>query len=303
MLKKLFKLYLSPVVAASFWAMSFIWYKVAYESFQPMTVIFFRQLFSAFLLISIGKISSKIMKLRRRDIKTLFLLSFFQPLCYFIGESYGVKFVSSSVAAIIISTIPVFTPFLGKIFMKEKISIFNFAGLFLSFIGIILMVLNKNFSLDAHPGGILLMFLAVFSAIGFAITAGNLTRIYNIFTIVTWQNIFGSLMFLPIFLIIDLDHISSAQISFSSVKALLYLTVFASITAFFCFLRSVRKLGVTKTNVFINLIPVITALAAWILLDEEFSALKLSGMVIVICGLFISQKKRNTEPDKLLNLK
>ncbi|MFO7736334.1 MAG: DMT family transporter [bacterium] len=303
MLRKLFKLYLSPVAAASFWAMSFIWYKMAYESFQPMTVIFFRQLFSALLLIFIGKFFSKIMKLRREDIKILFLLSFFQPLCYFIGESYGVKFVSSSVAAIIISTIPVFTPFFGKIFMKEKISFFNYAGLFLSFIGIVLMVVNRDFSFDAHTGGVLLMFLAVFSAIGFAITAGNLTRIYNTFTIVTWQNIFGSLMFLPIFFIVDFDHISSAQISFSSVKAIIYLTVFASITAFFCFLRSVRELGVTKTNVFINLIPVITALAAWILLDEEFSALKLSGMIVVICGLFISQKKRNTAPDKLVKLK
>jgi len=51
----------------------------------------------------------------------------------------------------------------------------------------------------------------------------------------------------------------------------------------------VRKIGVTRTNVFVNLIPVFTAIFSWLLMNELITLLKWFGIAVVVFGLFVSQ--------------
>jgi drug/metabolite transporter (DMT)-like permease len=77
------------------------------------------------------------------------------------------------------------------------------------------------------------------------------------------------------------------------------LAVFASCGAFILFAYSVRYLGITRSNVFSNSIPVFTAIFAFILLNEVLTLQNLAGMIIVIAGLFLSQinGRRNIKPE------
>ena len=70
------------------------------------------------------------------------------------------------------------------------------------------------------------------------------------------------------------------------------LSVFASVIAFVLFAGVVREIGVARTNVFVNLIPVFTAIFAWWVLDESLTWLKITGIVIVVSGLFVSQLRK-----------
>jgi len=67
------------------------------------------------------------------------------------------------------------------------------------------------------------------------------------------------------------------------------LSVFASVIAFVLFAGAVRKVGVTRTNVFVNLIPVFTAILSWFILDEILTLSKWIGILVVVIGLFVSQ--------------
>ena len=73
------------------------------------------------------------------------------------------------------------------------------------------------------------------------------------------------------------------------------LAVFASSLAFVFFAIGTREIGVSKTSIFSNLIPAITAIGSYFLLNEAFSVQKGDGILMVICGLTISQlnKKRD----------
>lgn len=71
--------------------------------------------------------------------------------------------------------------------------------------------------------------------------------------------------------------------------ALILLAVFASVIAFVLFAGVVREIGVAKTNVFVNLIPVFTALFAWLFLGESITFSKMVGIFVVVAGLFVSQ--------------
>ena len=74
------------------------------------------------------------------------------------------KYVSPTVAAVIVATIPLFTPLAAWYFLKEKVRWMNVIGLFFSFIGVGFVVLNGAFQLDASPLGVSLEFMAVFAA-------------------------------------------------------------------------------------------------------------------------------------------
>jgi drug/metabolite transporter (DMT)-like permease len=67
------------------------------------------------------------------------------------------------------------------------------------------------------------------------------------------------------------------------------LGVFASSLAYVLYTYAVKSLGVIQTNIYINLIPVFAAVTAFFVLDEIFTSVKITGMVLVIFGVVLSQ--------------
>jgi drug/metabolite transporter (DMT)-like permease len=76
-----------------------------------------------------------------------------------------------------------------------------------------------------------------------------------------------------------------------AVYAVIYLAVFASVIAFVLFCYTVRQIGVTRANVFNNIRPVFTALLMWLLFDEVLPVAKFIGILLIVIGLFVSQRK------------
>jgi drug/metabolite transporter (DMT)-like permease len=69
--------------------------------------------------------------------------------------------------------------------------------------------------------------------------------------------------------------------------------IFSSSLAFIFYSMSVRETGIARSNVFTNLIPIFTATTSFILLGEQLTMLKLIGILVVIFGLVLTQRKRN----------
>src|ERR1035437_828369 len=126
---KSIKLYTAIVLAMVFWSFSFIWTRVAIHSFHPMTLITLRLLIASILLFVVAKSSDKLQKLRREDFKWFILLAFFEPFLYYVGETYGLTTVESTLAAVIVSTIPLFAPVLAFFVLNERISLANIIGI------------------------------------------------------------------------------------------------------------------------------------------------------------------------------
>jgi drug/metabolite transporter (DMT)-like permease len=155
-----------------------------------------------------------------------------------------------------------------------------------------MIVLEKDLSLNAPLYGIAMLFVAVLAAIGYTVVLKKIPMHYNAVTIITYQNAIGSFYFLPLFLTLDLKHFEHTQFSTGAVLAIVQLAIFASSAAFILYTNSIRIIGITKANAFVNMIPVFTAIFAWWLLDEPLSIEKFAGIAIVITGVFISQVKR-----------
>ena len=277
------RIYTYAFISMSFWALSFVWYKDAFISYQPTTVILLRMIISVLILFSILILTGRKILPEKSDFKWLFLISFFEPFCYFMGEGYGMQHVTPTTGAIIISTIPLLTPmFLFVLGVKEKLSFANFAGIVLSFTGIVFVVLSDGGSVSASGKGVSLLFIAVISAIFFSVVLKKVGHKYNSIVIVFWQNFMAIFMFLPVFLIFELNSFLNSTHEFAAYSAILKLGLFIPV---------VTHIGAAKANTFPNLIPVITAIFSFFFFGEEFGAIKVIGVLAVIAGLFISQIK------------
>ncbi|MCK5776198.1 MAG: DMT family transporter [Bacteroidales bacterium] len=286
------KAYISVIGAMIFWSLSFIWSKQALETYGPLTILFSRLVLASVALLSVSKIFGKLNKIAKEDWKYLLLLSLFEPFLYFIGETYGLQRVSPTIAAVIISTIPLFLPIVGFYFLNEKLTIFKVSGTLLSFIGVILVMLNYNMELKADAVGVLLLFLAVFSGVAYTTLVHRLSNKYNSFTIVGWQSAIGAISFMPLFMLIEMDEAAQIGIVWESVWPIIKLGLFASIFAFVLYTYSIKELGITKAGVFSNVIPVFVSIISFFLFSERLLVLNYIGILVVVGGLFISQVKR-----------
>lgn len=278
--------YVMAVLAMLFWGASFVWYKQAVVFYGPLTIVFFRLLFSTIvLLLTTHKVKGNIHK---GDGKLFILLGLFEPFFYFLGESFGLLYLSATVGAIIISTIPLLTPIFSYFFLHERVTKLGLIGLFVSFAGVILVV-TENYEGFVTFKGFLLMMFAVVSAIGYGIVVRKLADRYSVFTIVKKQNYVGMLLFFPLFLGFEGKTFLTIQPQLEAIIPIIFLALFASTLAFIFNTLIIRKLGLINATVFANLIPVFTATISYFLLKEAFGVQKITGIVIVIAGLFVSQ--------------
>jgi len=290
----------AAILSMIFWSFSFVWIKIVYEAYGPLTTVLFRLLISSGLMLIFTILSRKLQKVQPGDLKMFVLLAFFEPFLYFMGESYGLKYVSSTVASVIVATIPLFSPIAAWYFYKEKLSRTNLFGLVITFFGVSLVVLDTSFNFTASPLGVALEFFAVFGAIGYASVLKGISHRYNTFTIITYQNLIGAVFFLPFWLIFEMNDFTQVSFNAKAFWAIIKLAIFASTFAFILFTYSVRNMGINKSNTFINVIPICVAVFAYIILGDRLNFHQMVGIAIVISGLFLAQinwkRKRKVQP-------
>ncbi len=277
------------------WALTFIWFKKAVAWYEPVTIIFLRLVLASLLLYSFAKLSRQYQAVKRSDYKWFMLLALSEPFFYFIGESFGLKYVSTTISSAIIATIPLFSPLAAALFTREKVTFFAWSGIIVSFAGILLMVVNLDFSFNAEPKGIALLFLAVFSAVAYSILIKRLANKYSALTIISTQSLIGAIYFLPLFLVMDFSTFITITPPLSVILAIIQLSVFGSCMAFLLFIMVIAKLGMVKANLFTNLIPVFTAILSYFVLSEIFTVQKIIAMFLVIGGIVVAQTREIME--------
>ncbi len=283
------KPYVALVFSMIFWSFSFVWFKIANKDYDPIAIVFIRLCIAIVFLSAFLWITGRFTRVKKGDRKYFFLLALFEPFLYFLGESFGLTYVSSTVGSVIISTIPVFAVIFAWVIYRERLKLINYLGVIVSFAGVLIFITNSTGGIEMNPKGLALMFLAVISAVGYNMVLHRLAHQYDPVTIVNMQNIIGAILFLPLFLIFDLKELMATGIVAGSFGSIVLLAIFASCGAFVLFAYSVRHLGISRANIFSNLIPVFTAIFAWFIVSDRLTVRNGIGMAVVIAGLFLSQ--------------
>lgn len=299
--------YIQLLFAMVFFGLSFVFTSYALRALPPVTLIVVRLCIStAFLsflsrIRAVKRIVGTLHRPARGDRRKFIAIAFFQPFLYFLAENTGLLYASPATASIVVGTIPVATPVFVWLILRERIDLATVFGALLSFAGVLFLVLSDAEATGADPFGVLLVSGAVVAAVGYSIVLRTLPDHYSAVTVVTWQNVYGLVLFMPILFVVDgsnFEPIVSSVMAGESVPpqllvgALAFLGVFPSTFSFIFLSRGIRVLGATRANVTTNLVPVFTALFSAIVLGERITAATLAGMAIVISGVLLSQLTR-----------
>lgn len=285
-------IYLAPALAILFWGMSYIWADSLIGNGIPVFYfVFVRILFAGVIMLLLNLVTSGLQPIRRKDIPKFFLVSFCEPFIYFICETYGIKATGSpTLSALIIATIPIFSIGAGIIFFKEKITRLNCIGMLMSLVGIVLVAMSKGELGDNFIWGIILLFIAVLSEVGHASLTRSLVDTYSSQNIVMYQFLIGSLYLLPLFLWKGLSGFdASVYLSIDVWIPILCLAILCSSVAFTLWVSTIKSLGVAKSSIFSALIPVVSALIAWVIGREMLTARQWTGIAIAVLGVILSQ--------------
>ena len=286
-------IYILSAVAIILWGMSYIWGDRLISLGIP--IFFFvplRILLAGVLLFVFNFLTGQIKWIARKDIWKFALLAMFEPLVYFLCETYGIKETGSpTISAMIIASVPIFSVVAGFVFFRERISLLNCFGVVVTLVGIFLVLRSQmdcgtpeNFAL-----GIFLLMMAVLSEVGHASLTKCLAGDYRPQVIVMYQFLIGSVYMLPFFLTKGLESFDSSYYSWEVLRPILCLALLCSSLAFSLWAMTIKRLGVAKSSVFLAMMCVATALVAEIIGREHLCLVQWIGIAVAVLGIVLSQ--------------
>ena len=282
--------YIAIMFAMLFWGLSFVWIKhLLNNNFPVFTIVFIRLVLASAVFMTLLKCQKKLQKIARADYKDFFLLAFFEPFLYFIGEDFGLQQVDASFAAVIIALIPIVISITMYFYEQAPIRWEFVVGTVISVVGVLMLTMSTSGHIEFNLKGTLLLGVAVLAASGYSVQLTRLLKKYSPATVTTWQNFIAIPMFLPFVLIFDVRHWGSLTWDASAVFSLVCLALLCSAGAYMLYSYSVKQLTVTKTSIFTNLIPIVTLLAAAAIGQEVFTQTKFWGILVIVAGVTFSQ--------------
>ena len=286
------KAHIAGILFSIIFGFSFMMSKTALEYVSPIGLISYRFLL-AFIVFEILRLT-KIVKinLNKKSLVSIILVAVFQPVLYFIFETYGLSMTSSAEAGLMIALIPIFVTLLSTIILKEKPLKSQVFFIVISVGGVILIQLFRSgISFESSYTGFSLLLLAVISAALFNIASRNAAKDHKPQEITYIMMLMGAISFNSIYLtqLIINHNVTSYFIVLKNISVILpvvYLGIVASIIGFFLVNYSLNKLPAHISSIYSNISTVVAVIAGALFLDETIYFYHIIGGIMIITGVY-----------------
>ena len=272
---------------ALMWGTSFLFIKVALETLHPLTLVGFRLLIGWLALGVIIKWRGLVMPASWTIWRPLLILGLVNTALPFVlitwGES-GDNGVSSGVASVLNSTVPLFSIFLsGLILRREEVTTGTMFGLFVGFGGVVLLLSRRlGWTWDGLLPPAAIILAAFCYASGSAYARARLRQVGPV------VSAFGQLFVADLFVwaaAFLFDDFHGQRLTWSTVGALLWLGVLGSCLAYICYFFILQRRGATRTTLVTYLLPVVGVSAGVMFLGEQADWRLLVGGLLILSGV------------------
>ena len=197
-------------------------------------------------------------------------------------------------AVLVLAAIPAATIIFSSFMNIEKTNIFQLLGLFLSILGIGAIISNgdvqKIVSLNFNKGDVWMLVCVITWALYSTLLKKNKFS-FSQFTLIQLMVTAGL-----IFLIPQLFYEKSIGLEINFNKAffiiLFYVVIFPAIAAYYCWQKGVQIIGPNRASMFIQLMPLFSAVMAIIIFKEKFELYHFVGATFIVSGIYLSNKKK-----------
>ena len=283
------------VCATLFWAGNFTIGKFAFqENIPPYTLAFFRWCFVWIILLPFTY--KEILKLKENIKKnlSLFFILGFTSVCIFTSFTYNALNYTQIINASLFHTaIPVTIILVCSLLKIEKTNLFQISGLLISVLGILAIItrldLNILLTLSFNKGD-LFMIVAIIAWGIYSAFLRKRTFDVSLLALVHIICTFGLIFLLPLFTL-DLLQGKTVEVTSNLFYILIYIAIFPSIGSYYCWAGAVSIIGANRAGIFLSLIPLFSTFFAILFFSEKFLFFHFIGSVLIILGLFLSNKK------------
>ena len=280
--------YLLLTLLSLIWASAFFNIKIATYSFGPVTIAFLRVFFGAFPVLLLCYFKKIKIEAFSKDWKWFAIIGLVNLVIPFILISYGVKFVQSNLAAILMSTTPLSSTVLAHFFLKgENFNLLKTIGLLIGFSGIVFLF-SDNFLINENNfvAALLILLGSTCYVIGGVITLkiSNKKNENVTGSILIWSTI----MLFPLTLIFEKPW--TLNPSMDSIISVIYLGIFPTGIAWLLRFKILKKNGLIFHSQVSYIIPIFGIILGYIFLNEIITSKIIVALIAVIIGIYLARK-------------
>ena len=282
--------FLFPFVAILLWAGNVIVSKLSAHTIDPSAITFYRLLL-AVALMSLFTLkpawlnrAAIIPQLPKLALLGFLAMALFQSLSYVAAQT-----TTATNMAIITALVPLMTMVASTLLLGEAPTTGMIGGGILSLAGVVYLITQGNPAMllanGVHVGDLLMLFAALAYAI-----YGVLLKRWHV-GLPSWQSIYLQALFALLFMLPMLLRLPAAEAlpTRASVPLILYAGVLASVVLPFLWMQGVKHLGPNHCALFMNVLPIATALIAISMLGETLHLYHVLGGGAALVGVIVAQ--------------
>jgi drug/metabolite transporter (DMT)-like permease len=287
--------YIMLILATLFWAGNFTVGKFAYtENIPPYSLAFLRWALVWVILIPFTFRETLKKKNEIKDNLSLFFILGLTSVGIFSSFTYNALNHTQVINASLFNTaIPVSIILVCFLLKIEKTNIFQISGLIVSVLGILAIItrldLNILLTLSFNKGDIY-MLVAIISWGIYSALLKRKTFSISLLSLIQVICTFGLIILLPAFLF-ELTQEKIIEVNSNFFYILFFIAIFPSIGSYYCWAGAVSIIGANRAGIFLSLIPLFSTIFAIIFFNEKFLFFHFIGSILIILGLFLSNKK------------
>ena len=276
-----------PLIFVLLWSSAFITTKPIIDNSDPFAALAFRFFFVAvgFLLFSIYLKQSILIK-KRYLIESMFSGILFHGL-YLGGVFFSISIgMPAGIAALIVTLQPILTNILSGPILNEEVSIKQWIGVILGFIGAAL-VLGLDLGKDIPVLGLMATIIALIAITSSTIWQKKLSNNLSLPVSNFYQAVGGCFFHILVVIFFAKPYIAFTKTFFLAMGHQILLVSFG---AFTILMFLIKKNSASKTVSIFFLIPATSALMAWFFLGETLTVIDLLGFLITSIGVYIATR-------------
>ena len=276
-----------PFIFILLWSSAFITTKPIVDNSDPFSALAFRFFFVAlgFYLFSIYSKQSIFVN-QKNLIESLLSGVLFHGF-YLGGVFYSISIgMPTGIAALIVTLQPILTNTLSGPILGEKVTVKQWIGVFLGFLGAV-MVLGIDVGSNIPILGLVATIIALVSITASTIWQKKLSNNLPLSVSNFYQAIGGCLFHIVIIIFFSQPYIDFTETFIIAMGHQIFLVSFG---AFTILMFLIKNNSASKTVSIFFLIPTTSAFMAWLFLNENLSSLDLLGFLITTIGVYIATR-------------
>ncbi|GAA4899417.1 drug/metabolite exporter YedA [Flaviramulus aquimarinus] len=279
------------------WGSTYLLNKIAVTELPPFFLASIRFVIASIIIFIIAKILKIDISITKKQLKNTAIAGF---LFLTFGNGvvvWALKYVDSGLTALEISAQPLVVLILMRILQGKKIPAMSYIGVILGFIGIYLLVSQKELvSQDGQLVGMITIFICMISWAYASIFVGKANLPANFFVNTGYQMLTGGIMLGIVSLCLGETWTNPTSWTSNVQWSMLALIIFGSIIAFTAFNYLLKEVSPEKvaTSTYVN--PIIALILGWWVLNEHISLQSIIAAVVLLTGVYFINTKRVLKP-------